>query len=90
MFLVQFHLLVLLQIKKQVFHKNGIVFLNHILLEDLVKFCKTKGKVIRGCYYNDNREQRIRDVIEEIFQLNVANKKTPVEQIIKIVLNSIY
>jgi hypothetical protein len=66
------------------------IFIDHIQLEDLVKFCGMKGKVIRGYYYSGNRDPKIREVIEEIFQLRVANKKTPIEQIMKIVLNSIY
>jgi hypothetical protein len=70
--------------------KDAIIFIDHILLEDLVKFCKIRGHVIRGYYYSGKRDQTIRNVIEEIFQLRVANKKTPIEQIMKIVLNSIY
>jgi hypothetical protein len=67
--------------------KNEIVFLDHLLLEDLVKFYKMNGQVIPVYYYNCNRNLRIRDVIEEICQLQVANKKTLVEEIIKIALN---
>jgi hypothetical protein len=70
--------------------KGEHIFIDHIQLEDLVKFCGMKGKVIRGYYYSGNRDPKIREVIEEIFQLRVANKKTPIEQIMKIVLNSIY
>jgi hypothetical protein len=35
-------------------------------------------------------KQKIDEVIEEIFSLSGANKKTPVEQIIKMDVNSIY
>jgi hypothetical protein len=55
--------------------KNEILFLDQVLIEDLVKFCKMKGKVIRGYYYNGNRDKKIRDVIKEIFQLYVASSR---------------
>jgi hypothetical protein len=70
--------------------KDAIIYIDHILLEDLVKYCKMRGHVIRGYYYSGNRDHTIRKVINEIFQLRVENKKTPIEQIMKIVLNSIY
>jgi hypothetical protein len=47
--------------------KNEKVFFDYILLQDLVKFCQKKGKLIRGYYFNGNRNLKIRDVIEEIF-----------------------
>jgi hypothetical protein len=49
-----------------------------------------KEKVMRGYNYLVNRDLKTTKVIEKIFQLRGKNTKKSVEQIIKIVLNSIY
>lgn len=68
------------------------MYVDHIMLEDLIKFQKCELKVIRGYYYDGKRDYTIRDCIRNLFELRLKYKKenNPLQNIIKLLLNSIY
>ena len=68
------------------------MYVDHIMLEDLLKFQDCDIKVLRGYYYDGNRDYRIRDIIRNLFELRLKYKKegNPLQEIIKLLLNSIY
>lgn len=68
------------------------MYVDHIKFQDLIKFQKCDINVIRGYYYKDNRDYSIQNVINEVFQLRLQYKieENPAQELIKLVLNSIY
>ncbi len=68
------------------------MYMDHITFEDLIKFHHATIKPIRGYYYDGNRDHKIRDVIEELFELRLRYKRerNPLQVIIKLLLNSVY
>lgn len=65
---------------------------DHIKFQDLIKFQKCDINDIRGYYYLDNRDYTMQNIINEIYQLRLLYKieGNPAQEIIKLVLNSIY
>ena len=68
------------------------MYVDHIMLEDLIKFQDCDLKILRGYYYDGKRDYRIRDIIRNLFELRLKYKKegNPLQEIIKLLLNSIY
>ena len=68
------------------------MYMDHIMMEDLIRYQKCDIKVIRGYYYDGRRDTRIQKVIEELFELRLRYKKegNPIQEIIKLLLNSVY
>ena len=69
-----------------------VMFVDHIALEDLIKHQDVKVKVIRGYYYDGNRDYTIREVVRKLFELRLKYKKegNPLQEVIKLILNSVY
>jgi hypothetical protein len=65
---------------------------DHIGFQDLIKYQQIECKIIRGYYFDEKRDVKIRNVIENLFQLRLKYKKeeNPLQNIIKLILNSIY
>ena len=69
-----------------------VMYLDHIALEDLIKYQNAKVKVLRGYYYDGNRDYTIREVVRKLFELRLKYKKeeNPLQEVIKLILNSVY
>jgi hypothetical protein len=67
------------------------MYVDHITFEDL-SLQKIECRVIRGYYYKDRRDLSIRNVVEGLFNLRLKykNEGNPTQEIIKLLLNSIY
>jgi hypothetical protein len=61
-------------------------------LEDIIKFQKATFDVIRGYYFNDGFNTKVRDVITTIFnkRLDAKKVKNPIEMVYKLIMNSGY
>ncbi len=68
------------------------MYVDHIQFEDLVRFQQCEMKVLRGYYYDGNRDPTIRTVIGDLFELRLKYKRegNPLQEVIKLLLNSIY
>jgi hypothetical protein len=68
------------------------MYVDHITLGDLIEFQKISCTVIRGYFYKNKRDLRIRSVVESLFNLRLKykNEGNPTQEIIKLILNSIY
>ncbi|EAX75322.1 hypothetical protein TVAG_126800 [Trichomonas vaginalis G3] len=68
------------------------MYVDHITLQDLIKYQGVKCEVLQGYYYDGNRDMRIRDEVKKLFELRLKYKKeeNPLQEIIKLILNSIY
>lgn len=69
-----------------------VMYMDHIQFEDLIRYQGCVITPIRGYYYNSNRDHSCRDVIKNLFNLRLRYKKegNPLQEIIKLLLNSIY
>lgn len=61
-------------------------------LEDLIKYHKIKFDIIDGYYYNEGRNNKLKEVIDFVFneRLKMKKLKNPLEQIYKLIMNSSY
>ncbi len=68
------------------------MYVDHIQFEDLIRYQGCECKVIRGYYYDGNRDTTIRNVITDLFEMRLKYKRegNPLQEIIKLLLNSIY
>ena len=61
-------------------------------LEDIIKFHNATFNVIRGYYFNEGFNTKVRDVITTIFnkRLDAKKVKNPIEMVYKLIMNSGY
>jgi len=61
-------------------------------LEDLIKYHKIEFDIIDGYYYNEGRNNKLKEVIDFVFneRLEMKKVKNPLEQIYKLIMNSSY
>ena len=61
-------------------------------LEDLIKYHKIEFDIIDGYYYNEGRNDKLKEVIDFVFneRLKMKKLKNPLEQIYKLIMNSSY
>jgi hypothetical protein len=61
-------------------------------LEDIIKFQDITFDVVRGYYFNDGFNTKVRDVITTIFnkRLDAKKVKNPIEMVYKLIMNSGY
>lgn len=65
---------------------------DNITLEDLIEFQGIEFEVIRGYYWDGERDYTIQSVIKELFSMRAEYKrqKNPLEQLYKLIMNSCY
>jgi len=68
------------------------MFVGDIYLKDMIKHHGIKYQVLRGYYFDEGFNNKIKDVIELLFNERVKYKKqgNPIEQVYKLFLNAIY
>jgi hypothetical protein len=69
------------------------IYVDHIALEDFVKFQGAEYEIICGYYFNEGLNDKISDVIQYIFKLRKTlkeQKNKPGEQLVKLMMNSSY
>ena len=69
-----------------------VMYVNHITLQDLIRFQEIEYEMLGGYYYADGRDTTCQDVIQYLFDKRKEFKaqKNPIEQIFKLVMNSVY
>jgi hypothetical protein len=82
--------------------KNGIkrygnepaehVYVDKIGLEDLIEFQNIEYEIVRGYYFDEGVNAKINVFIKKLFDLRMKykNEKNPLQNTIKLLLNSIY
>ena len=68
------------------------MYVNHITLQDLIRFHEIEYELIHGYYYHGKRDCKCQEVIQYLFdqRKKYKSEKNPVEQIFKLVMNSVY
>ena len=68
------------------------MYVDMIMLQDLIEFQDITFKFIDGYVMKGNRDHRIRETIKELYDLRSEYKKTnnPMQEVIKLIMNSAY
>jgi len=71
---------------------DRIIYVDKISLEDLIKFHKIKFEIIKGYYYDEGRNPKVVEVIRDLFNERVKQKKlnNPIQNVYKLLMNSAY
>jgi hypothetical protein len=71
---------------------NEIFYCDKITLEEIIKYHKIEFKIIRGYYFNEGRNYKLKSTIKHIFntRLEAKAKKNPIEKVYKLLMNSSY
>lgn len=61
-------------------------------LEDFIQFQKIKFTIVRGYYFDEGRNYKLKQVIRYLFDERVKQKKlkNPIQQVLKLMMNSSY
>lgn len=68
------------------------IYVDKYSLEDMIKFQNIEVEIIRGYYYNQGRNNRIKEVIEFVFNERLKKKaeKNPIQLVYKLIMNASY
>jgi len=72
--------------------KGERIYVDKTSLEDLINFQKIEFKIIRGYYFNEGRNEKLCEVVKNLFEERKKQKKAknPLQEILKLILNSAY
>lgn len=72
--------------------KNKRIYVDKATLEDLIKYQKIKFNIIKGYYYNEGRNMKLKEVIEKLFnkRKELKKAKNPAQVIYKLMMNASY
>jgi hypothetical protein len=72
--------------------KDKIIYVDKIALQDMIQFQKIEFQVIRGYYFDEGFNIKIKDTIKNIFEERKRLKKNdnPAELVYKLIMNSGY
>ena len=73
-------------------NKSVKMVVDMIELEYKIKYQQIEFNILKGYYWDGNRDHRIRDTIKKLFQLRAEYKKqgNSIQQVIKLIMNSGY
>ena len=68
------------------------IHVDKVSLEDLIEFQNVDFKIIRGYYFNEGRNEMLKECIDHLFAERVKYKKlkNPIERVYKLMMNSSY
>lgn len=72
--------------------ENEILYVDKFTLEDAIKYQDIQYEILEGYYYNEGRNNNICNLVEELYKkrLQLKKDKNPLEEIYKLLLNSLY
>jgi len=68
------------------------MFIDKIGLEDLIKFQNVKFKILKGYYFDEGRNNKIKDVIKYVYDKRIELKSNgnKLEKVYKLLMNGLY
>ena len=68
------------------------ITVDRFTLEDLVRFSKIKYEILQGYYFDEGRNDRVNEVITNLFNMRLKYKRegNPLQLVIKLVMNAAY
>jgi hypothetical protein len=72
--------------------KGEIIVVDKTSLEDLIQFQQIEFEIIKGYYYNEGRNNKIKEVMHYLFNTRKIHKKNknPIQEVFKLLMNSAY
>ena len=72
--------------------EGKVVFVDRWTLNDLVKFSQIDYDIIQGYYYDEGRNPKINDAMQDLFKMRLKYKdeKNPMQAVVKLIMNSSY
>jgi hypothetical protein len=79
----------------RMFHNDMVgktLYVDKTTLEDMLQFQNVEFEIIRGYYYNEERNYKLKEVIQYLFNERLRQKKlgNPIQNIFKLIMNSAY
>lgn len=71
---------------------NETIYVDKTTLEDLIKYHKIEFKIVRGYYYDEGRNMKLKPAIRKLFNKRLEEKKkgNPIQNVYKLLMNSSY
>lgn len=72
--------------------KNKYLYVDKTSLEDLIKYQKIKFEIIRGYYFNEGFNYKIKKIMKKLFneRLEKKKEKNPIQIVYKLIMNTAY
>jgi len=72
--------------------EGKIIYVDKFMLEDMIEFHDITFDIIRGYYYDEGRNMKLKTVIEYLFneRLKAKKNKNPIEVVYKLMMNASY
>ena len=79
----------------RMFHNDMVgktLYVDKTTLEDMIQFQNVEFEIIRGYYYDEGRNYKLKEVIQYLFNVRLRQKKlgNPIQNIFKLIMNSAY
>lgn len=72
--------------------RGSNIYVDKTALEDLIKFQEVEYTILRGYYFNQGRNDKIKDFIKNLFDERAIKKKegNPIQELYKLIMNAFY
>ena len=72
--------------------ENEYMHVDKTTLEEIIKYHDIKFKIVRGYYYDEGRNCKLKEVIKTLFdeRIKAKNEDNPIQAIYKLLMNSAY
>lgn len=72
--------------------KGKTMYVDKIMLEDIIEYHDIKFDIIRGYYYDEGRNMKLKQIIEKLFneRLKAKKNKNPIQVVYKLMMNASY
>lgn len=68
------------------------LYVDKFMLEDIIEYHDIKFDIIRGYYYDEGRNMKLKEIIEKLFneRLKAKKNKNPIQVVYKLMMNASY
>lgn len=68
------------------------LYVDKFMLEDIIEYHDIEFDIIRGYYYDEGRNMKLKEIIEKLFneRLKAKKKKNPIQVVYKLMMNASY
>jgi hypothetical protein len=72
--------------------QGKIMYVDKIMLEDLKEYHDIEFDIVRGYYYDEGRNMKLKEIIEQLFneRLKAKKNKNPIQVVYKLMMNASY
>ena len=72
--------------------RGSCIYVDKTTLEDLIKFQEVEYTILRGYFFNEGRNNKIKNFIKNLFDERAIKKKeeNPIQELYKLIMNAFY